>query len=553
MKRSRFLYILLLCLLPVWPVFLQAQSLQVALSPGPKVNRTTSGGTATIFFDSSIEDLSIVCTEEDPNESIIKINDHQWYVNINVNKDIDADGVCYRNYLLKCSASAEYFLTTDEIAPNQVLYYTITLPNELEPKLHEEKAKNIAKIANTLIGEGDIYLAMALLIEMGDSSKAVIPEVEAAMRRALDCYNSPGYKCVALLPHNGMVFGGDYNNDGSIIVTGAEDGYVRLWNALNGEYIKSSPRQNGFIYNVAYSKNGNQILFSTDAYSKVWILKNNTFRQYKGGDANYVMGDNCILTKDENAFRLWDLKSNTCKITMPKKGFSVGTFSPDGAHLYFATASNDFYLVKDSAYIVQYRSGDMKEMSRFLAHTGTIHNIMTIGDDTLVTGAYDGKVKLWDLQKKVAKVINTRSTVFDISKDYNSERIGISTDKHDAWIWNRVTNSIDTLRGHSQCVQTLRFSPLNNDVVTTSNDKTARIWHKANPTSDVVIAKEGICCYGSSSDGKLMAFGNYNDSIYIYNVKENQVGSTKSPYSDVRSIHLSEDKWHQDLALSYTI
>lgn len=107
-------------------IHLQAQTLQVALSSAPKVNRATTGGTATIFFDSDIEDLSIVCTEENPNEPITKINDHQWFVNIDVNKDIKADGICYRNYLLKCAASAEYFLTTDEIAPNQVLYFCLT-------------------------------------------------------------------------------------------------------------------------------------------------------------------------------------------------------------------------------------------------------------------------------------------------------------------------------------------------------------------------------------------------------------------------------------------
>ena len=544
MRRNRLLYILLLSLLSVWLGELQAQSLQVALSPAPKVNRTTSGGTATIFFDSNIEDLSIVCTEEDPNESIVKINDHQWFVNIDVKKDVETDRVCYRNYLLKCSASAEYFLTTDEIAPNQVLYYTITLPNELEPKLQEEKARNVAKIANSLISDGDIYLAMTLLMEVSDSSKAIVPEVEAAMRKALDCYNAPGYKCVARLPHNGMVFGGDYNKDGSIIVTGAEDGYVRLWNALNGEYIKSSPRQNGFIYNVAYSTNSEQILFSSDTYSKLWNLNNDTFRQYDGGESSFVINDNYILTRDDNVFRIWDLKNSVCKKTLPKKGFSVGTLSPDGTYIYFATASSDFYLAKDSAYIVQYRAKDMQEISRFIAHTGTIHNMMFIGNNSLITGAYDGKVKLWNLHKKVAKAINTRSIVFDISKNSNSERIGISTDKNDALIWNIATNSIDTLRGHSQCVQALRFSPINNDVFTTSNDKTARIWHKENSKSDVVITKKGFCCYGSSSDGKLMTFGNYNDSIYIFNVKDKQIISKKSPYSDIRSIHLSEDKTH---------
>ena len=138
MRRNRVLLLIFIVLSVINIGYLQAQTLQVNLSSAPKVNRSTTAGTATIFFDSNIDDLSIVCTEEDPNEPIIKINDHQWFVNIDVKQDIEDDGICYRNYLLKCSASAEYFLKTDDIAPNQVLYYSITLPNELEPGFFED-------------------------------------------------------------------------------------------------------------------------------------------------------------------------------------------------------------------------------------------------------------------------------------------------------------------------------------------------------------------------------------------------------------------------------
>lgn len=126
MRRNSFLlYILLSALLSVWPVLFQAQSLQVALSPAPKVNRTTSGGTATIFFDSSIEDLNISCTDENPDEPIVKVGENLWRMYIDTKKDIDHDDVCYRNFLIHSPSSAECYLTTPIIEPNQVLYYSI--------------------------------------------------------------------------------------------------------------------------------------------------------------------------------------------------------------------------------------------------------------------------------------------------------------------------------------------------------------------------------------------------------------------------------------------
>ncbi len=545
MRRSNTFVIMIWGLLLLICSTTNAQTLQVALSPDrSKVDRNAKDGMATILFESNVEDLSIVCTEEKPEEPIVKVTNNLWYTHIIVKKDIVSDGICYRNFILRSPASAEYFLTTEPISSKQVLYYTIALPNELEPKLQEEKAKNIAKIANTLTEEGDIFLAMTLLMEVCDTMHAVVPEVEDAMRKALDCYNTPGYKCVGVLPHKGMVFGGDYSRDGTTIVTGSEDGYVRFWNAQNGEYLRSLPRQNGFIYNVEYYKSNDQILFSTDSYSILWNLNNETFRQLRGGNASFEMNDNFVFTRDENNFRLWDTKSGACKRTIPRKGFSVGTYTPDGTFLYLATASSAFFLTRDSAYIVQYNAENMREISRFFGHTGTIHNINALENNSLITGAYDGKVKFWDRQTNITKTINLKANVYDISKDSKTERIGISTDKYDAWIWNLNTNSLDTLKGHSQCVQALRFSPLNNDVVTMSNDKTARIWHKTDSLPDIVIAKDGFSCYGCSSDGNLMAFGSYDDYLYFYDVSTNLLLCQESPFPDVRSIRFSEDKTH---------
>ena len=97
-----------------------SQTLQVTLSPDKsKVDRSTNNGTATIFFDSPIEDLSIICTDDNPNEPIVKVTDNLWFMHVDVKKDIEIDGVCYRNFLLKCASSAEYYLTTDPISPNQ--------------------------------------------------------------------------------------------------------------------------------------------------------------------------------------------------------------------------------------------------------------------------------------------------------------------------------------------------------------------------------------------------------------------------------------------------
>lgn len=116
-----------------------SQTLQVSLSPDKsKVDRSVNNGTATIFFDSNVEDLSIVCTDENPDEPIQKIGNKLWYMHVDAKKDIDEEGICYRNFLLKSPSSAEYYLSTPEIGYNQVLYYTVVLPDKFPTTLSAE-------------------------------------------------------------------------------------------------------------------------------------------------------------------------------------------------------------------------------------------------------------------------------------------------------------------------------------------------------------------------------------------------------------------------------
>lgn len=140
MRRSRVrLFPLIAALFVSWGSLVNAQTLKVELSPDKsKVDRSTQNGTATIFFDSNVDDLKIVCTDEKTEEPVQKIGKKMWFTHIDVKKDIMDDGVCYRNFLLKSSESAEYCLTTPEIGYNQVLYYTVVLPNQFPTTLSAE-------------------------------------------------------------------------------------------------------------------------------------------------------------------------------------------------------------------------------------------------------------------------------------------------------------------------------------------------------------------------------------------------------------------------------
>lgn len=125
LRNKTFLIGLLLFLV----VDVSAQSLKVTLSPDVrKVNRNTKNGVSTVVFDSKVKGLSI---DNGTDDQWMKPSDNMYVYLIDTQKDL-ARGyeLSQRTFILNSPKSAEYLLEIEEIQPNQVLYYTVVLPEQ---------------------------------------------------------------------------------------------------------------------------------------------------------------------------------------------------------------------------------------------------------------------------------------------------------------------------------------------------------------------------------------------------------------------------------------
>ena len=263
----------------------RSQTLQVTLSPDrSKVDRNAKEGKATIIFDSNIEDLNIICTDENPDEPIIKVTENLWYTHIDVKKDLDADGICYRNFLLKSSSSAEYYLTTETISPRQVLYYTITKPNELEPILLEEKSKRIASKAMDLAGKGDSYLARLLALEALQPNMPYTSEAESALRLANMSNNA------LFVGHTNKVNCIAVSSDDCYLVSGADDQKVIIWDTKNANKLKELNYHKDDIVSVQFSDD-DQYILTASSDTTIFLLdakEGAIIHSYKNGHSEEI-------------------------------------------------------------------------------------------------------------------------------------------------------------------------------------------------------------------------------------------------------------------------
>lgn len=104
------------------------QDLKVTLSSdNRKIDRNARNGVSTIIFDSRVKNLNIINQWDD---ELVKPSEQMFIYRIDTKKDLAVGfELSQRVFLLNSPKSAEFVLDIDEILPNQVLYYTVVLPD----------------------------------------------------------------------------------------------------------------------------------------------------------------------------------------------------------------------------------------------------------------------------------------------------------------------------------------------------------------------------------------------------------------------------------------
>jgi WD40 repeat protein len=519
-----------------------SQTLQVSLSPNTKVNRSAKNGMATIFFDSNIEDLRIVCTDQNPNEQVTKDenDDSRWYVKIDVKKDLEDYGFCKRIFLLKCSASAEYQLTIDSIALNQVLYYTVTLPNELEPKLLEAKSRRIASKAMDLAGQGDTYLARLLALEALPPNMPYTSDAEAALRHANMSNNA------RFIGHTQKVNCIAVSSDDCYLVSGADDHKVIIWDTKNANKLKELNIHKDDIVSVQFS-NDDQFLLTASSDTTIYLLdakKGTIIHSYKNGHSAEISvavfgSHSTIISGDWNGdVVVWDMLTE--KVLHKFKAHEKG-------HIGLAVSS-------DSRFLLTYSNAQQYPMKIWDVGTYSIIKRFSLEENCSVDKAVfspegkkllatlgAGKMKIYstsnweELEERKIDLLGCESACF--SPDNKKIALG-STYGHDITILDAAT--FDTLNVY-HCEDKVRdviFSHDSRMLMACDNSKKIYSWDLNYPFPyNVLLTADDIKnvrfsngrCLLLTSGNKILEYSSSPDAI----IKLKNSYTTKSNVFDL--------------------
>ena len=225
-----------------------------------------------------------------------------------------------------------------------------------------------------------------------DHSKPLRPPLQP---RVLDAESWP--LLATLTGHTGEVYSVGFSPDGAHLVSGGDDGTVRLWDAASEAPLATLTGHKGAVYSVGFSPDGARLVSgSSDGTLRLWDAVSGALLGTLTGHMGWVLsvgfspdGRRLVSGSRDGTLRLWDTASGALlAILTGHEGrvFSVG-FSPDGARL-FSGSSDGTLRLWDAA------SGAL--LATRTGHDGSVISVGFSPDGArLVSGGADGTVRVW--------------------------------------------------------------------------------------------------------------------------------------------------------------
>ena len=290
--------------------------------------------------------------------------------------------------------------------------------------------------------------------------------------------------------HPGQVFTVTLTSDDSQIVTGGDDGAIRIWDRVSGDPVGDPfTGHNHWVRAVAVTSDDSQIVTAgDDGAIRIWDrvsgdpvgapLTGHTGRVFA---VAVTSDDTQIVTAgDDGTIRIWD-RIRGRAVGAPLTGHT-------GRVLAVAVTSDDTQIVTvsdDGTVRIWDRISGDQIGDPLTGHILWVRAVAVTSDDAqIITGGVDGTVRIWDRASgdQIGDPLTGHTgSVFAIAVTSDDTQIVTAGDDGAVRIWDRVSGRQigDPLTGHTGRVRALVVTSDDTQIITGGEDGTIRIWDRA--------------------------------------------------------------------------